>query len=705
MKYKITFLAIAQCLTAIGWSQTSVPTLDAQMKAIQMEKASRSPVQRKLRSQLHYLSVEAAGKSAVQGVPEFKSRVKLLQDGRVTVDIAAVPSPALGKAITDAGGTVVYESSRWNSVRAVVPPRALAALAAREDVGRIEKGETAQTHTVTNEADIAMKANTARPFYGATGAGIKVGVLSDSEDKSEASIAAGELPVGIWSVLPGRTGRPASGEGTAMSEIVHDIAPAAQIIFAAAGPGKAGFGDAIIALKDAGCKVLVDDISYGNEWQFQDDEIGQAINTVVAAGCVYLSSSGNEGSLKRGTSTTWEGDFVDGGAANAPLPSGGRVHSFGTQNFNRLVAGDSGVTLQWSDENHSASNEYDLYILNAAGTSVVTASTDVEDGTEAAYESVEGVHPGERIVVWKKDAAAARYLRLSCTGSKIEIQTAGQTIGHAATANCICVASADVMAAAPVPFTAATPVEDSSSDGPHKMFYQPNGTPITPGNFLSSGGVTLITPAITAGDGGNTSVPGFIPFYGTSAAAPAAAAVAALVWSRTPSLTNAQVRAILESSCLDIEGPGVEINSGHGILLADLALTQTRTPQEIWRQTNFSVVLPAGNSAPSADPDQDGVINLLEYALGTNPNLPSGSPLQAIRLSGAGYVLNYRRNPAATDVSVFFEHNPNLGANGWLSLVPTADTVISTSAGVDLRSVTLGASGTRDFFRIKVTSP
>ena len=641
----------------------------------------------------------------MQGVPEFKSRVRLKPDGRVTVDIAAVPSPALRKAITDAGGTVSYESPRWNSVRAVVPPRALATLAARADVIRIVKGEEAKTHLVTNEADIAMKANTARPFYGATGAGFKVGVISNSDDHSEASVASGELPAALFTTLLGRSGRPASGEGTAMAEIVHDIAPGAQIYFASASGGKAAFADSIIALKDTGCKVIVDDISYGDEWQFQDDVIGQAVNTVVAAGCLYLSSSGNEGSLKRGTSTTWEGDFADGGAASAPLPSGGRVHNFGGQNFNRLNDSDSGVTLQWSDENNSASNEYDLYILNAAGTSVVSASTDVEDGTEAAFESVSDVHPGERIVVWKKDSAAARYLRISCTGSKIEKQTAGQTIGHAATANCICVAAADVIASAPVPFTTATPVEDSSSDGPHKMFYHPNGTPITLGNFLASGGTTLLTPAITSGDGGNTSVPGFIPFYGTSAAAPAAAAVATLIWSRKPSLSNAQVRAILETSCLDIEGPGVEVNSGHGILLADLALAQTRSPQEVWRQTNFSVVLPAGNSAPGADPDNDGFQNLLEYALGINPTLPSPSPLQASTLTGANVVLNYRRNPAATDVSLQFEHNTNLSPNGWLPLTPIMDTLISNSGGIEQRAATLGTSGARDFFRINVTAP
>ncbi|MCW0220627.1 MAG: S8 family serine peptidase, partial [Prosthecobacter sp.] len=312
-----------------------------------------------------------------------------------------------------------------------------------------------------------------------------------------------------------------------------------------------------------------------NECQFQDDEIGQAINEVVANGAVYLSSSGNEGSLKKGTSTTWEGDFLDGGGASAPIPSG-RVHNFGGKNYNRLLKRDSRVTLQWSDEYNSSDNDYDLYILSADGLSVVSSSTNTQDGEQEPMESVDEVHPGERIVIWKASEAAARYLRISCTGSPIEFATAGQTIGHAGTANCICVASSDASLADPA-FTTASLVENSSSDGPHKMFYNPDGSAITPGDFLSSGGVTLQTPAITAGDGGATSVPGFEQFYGTSAAAPTAAGIAALVLELNPELTGAQLRTLLESSCLDIEATGYENNSGNGILMANLVLGQTPT--------------------------------------------------------------------------------------------------------------------------------
>ncbi len=582
MKIPIAIIGLTAVITGSAFAQNITPAVSGQINAIQTEKASRTVEQRKLDSQLLYLSREVAGQSAVAGVPTLQSRVERQADGRVVVDIAATPSAELAKAITDAGGTVIYESPRWNSVRVSLPPGALVGIAARADVQFIKRGAKPDAHTgpVLNESDAAHKAGLTRTNYGVNGSGIKVGVISDSAKNYTNSVANGELP--SFTILPGRSGDLTSGgEGTAMSEIVADIAPGAQIYFAEGGPGPAGFADSILLLRSNGCQIIVDDISYSTaEWQFQDDIIAQAVNTVVSNGAVYLSSSGNEGNLKRGTSSTWEGNYVDGGAASAPLPTFGHVHSFGAQNYNRLTNGPSNVVLQWSDEYHTSTNDYDLYILNAAGTALVGSSTDTQDGTQAPIEYVAAVQPGERIVVFKNNGAANRYLRVIGYKSRLEIATAGQTIGHAATAKSICVAASDAseaVASAPFTFTTASPTEDSSSDGPHKMFYYPDGTPITPGNFLASGGVSLQTPALTAGDGGQTSVPGYAPFYGTSAAAPAAAGIAALVWSKKPSLTGPQIRTILETSCLDIEAPGFEINSGNGLLMADLALAQVVT--------------------------------------------------------------------------------------------------------------------------------
>ena len=121
------------------------------------------------------------------------------------------------------------------------------------------------------------------------------------------------------------------------------------------------------------------------------------------------------------------------------------------------------------------------------------------------------------------------------------------------------------------PFTgAANPNEVFSSDGPRKIFFNPDGTQITPGHLLfgTNGGTTLVKPDIAAADGTSAKTPGFLPFFGTSAAAPHAAAIAALVLSVQPAWSPNQVLNAITSTALDSMAPGVDRDSGNGIAMA-----------------------------------------------------------------------------------------------------------------------------------------
>jgi subtilisin family serine protease len=108
------------------------------------------------------------------------------------------------------------------------------------------------------------------------------------------------------------------------------------------------------------------------------------------------------------------------------------------------------------------------------------------------------------------------------------------------------------------------------------MFYNANGTPITPGNFLfaTNGGTTFNKPDIAAADGVTTRTPGFNPFFGTSAAAPHAAAIAALIKSAKPSLTVQQIYDAMTSTALDIRAPGIDRDSGFGIVMAPASIAK-----------------------------------------------------------------------------------------------------------------------------------
>ncbi|MEJ7769456.1 MAG: hypothetical protein WKF89_16680, partial [Chitinophagaceae bacterium] len=95
-----------------------------------------------------------------------------------------------------------------------------------------------------------------------------------------------------------------------MLQIVHDLAPKAQLFFATAFNGPASFATNILALRDApnNCDVIIDDVIYSDEPAFYDGIIAQAVNTVTASGAMYFSSAGNFGSLIKNTSGVYEGD-------------------------------------------------------------------------------------------------------------------------------------------------------------------------------------------------------------------------------------------------------------------------------------------------------------------------------------------------------------------------------------------------------------
>jgi hypothetical protein len=559
----------------------------AQIRALAQAKANRTPAQRKMGSHLVYAAKKRRGLPVADGVPSQPVLADFAADGRVLVDIDADVGDALLAAIAAAGGEVVESVPAFRAVRAWLPPEQVEDVAGRSDVRFIRPAAKAVVHTgsVNSEGDTSHGAAAARLTNGVTGAGIKVGVISDSIDYL--ANAQGTSDLGIVNVLSGQSGlgKGLSGEGTAMLEIVHDLAPGAELYFATAYGSEAGYAQNILNLRAAGCDIIVDDAMYWDEPPFQDGVVAQAVNSVTAAGALYFAAAGNSGNLKYGSSGTWEGNFSDGGAAGALYGSVGRLHSFSGQTYNSITAvGAAGrADLFWSDPWNASTNDYDLYVLDSTGTTVLRSSTDPQTGSEQPYESVGIANIGERLVIvlW---SGTNRFLHLETGWGRLAIRTTGATRGHCAGSNTIGVAAVDVMNNAyPYLFQGGSLnwVEDFSADGPRRVFFQPDGTPITPGNFLSTGGLLLQKPDLAAADDVSTTLSTFDPFYGTSAAAPHAAAIAALAWSFDHSLPAATIRAAMSGTALDLEGPGTDSNAGAGIVMAAAvlqALTSNAAP-------------------------------------------------------------------------------------------------------------------------------
>jgi len=626
-------------------------------------KNSLTATQKKIGSRLLVARQKANG-TLPQSLSSLRTDVDKDNDGNPLVDISVTNRTAVYKRLDQLGVKVVNAVGR--NIRAYVPFSQLETVAGYDGVVAVREAAKAKTNRITmpggakvdvqpgykdraaqmreklqaallksalantmvvnvSEGDKTHRAFDARNGFGFDGTGVKIGVLSDGVDSLAGVQATGDLPA--VTVLPGQAG--SGDEGTAMLEIVHDLAPGAQLYFATAFNGITSFAQNIRDLRTAGCDIIVDDVIYFAESSFQDGQAGsvtsptnggvvtQAVNDVTASGALYFSSAGNQGNKDDNTSATWEGNFVAStGTLPAVLTGAGTPMTFsgGANLTNQCTLSMSPVLMQWSDPLGGSGNDYDMFDLNAGLTTVFDFSADVQDGDDDPIEIFGPMFTNEQLIV-VKFSGADRFISIhgfvGGIGAGFAINTPGSTFGHSCAANAFGVAATPAAGAigggnpsgpSPNPFTTANVTERFSSDGPRTLFFQPNGALIGSGP-LSGQGLVRQKPDITAADGVMTAAPGFNPFFGTSAAAPHAAAIAGLLKSFNPALTPTQIRNALVSTALDIETAGTDRDSGAGIIMAFQAL-QSLGAQPIAnvQQGTVSTNVTAGDADGAIEP-------------------------------------------------------------------------------------------------------
>ena len=691
-----------------------------QISAMMLEKQGRSPEQKKIDSRLLYamraqrgLAMTAGGEVTTlrSAMSIAKSATAASKDGGLAlVNIRGEASKDLVMKVEKLGGEVINASVKNGMIRARMPLSSLETLAgdpavrfiraafaeattnsqmpgangtaaplstngvrsnfnrramniraqltsalAKYGVRAGAQDPTTNAGAVTSAGDVAHNASAARNFFGVNGTGVKIGVLSDSVDFLDQSIATGNLPADV-TVLPGQSGVPGFGEGTAMLEIVHDLAPGAKLFFATAFNGIESFADNIRALRAAGCDIIVDDIIYFVESPFHDDIVSTAVEEVVADGALYFSSAGNEGNVNDGTSGTWEGDFKNS-RTTLPFLPGGTLHDFGDGVIsNRVEATSPNVlTLHWSDPLGASDNDYDFFIMDNTLTTVLDASTTTQDGDDDPFEITLGAFAGERIIIFKADGAQRRALHLNNFRGQLGIATPGTIRGHSCAPGAYAVAAVNVATAAGGSFTGGptNPVELFSADGNRRVFFKSDGAPFTPGKLLFSnnGGQLRKKPDLTGADGVATGVPTFPSFFGTSAAAPHAAAIAALVKSARPRLSQERIRRALTKTALDIEATGVDRDSGAGIVDAFGALQFIGAAPAPTLALGAVTTTPVGGDGDNfIEPGEGGMITVPltnvggATALGVSATLMTSTPGVTITSATSNY--------------------PNIGSNG-----------------------------------------
>ncbi|MEV0895321.1 S8 family serine peptidase [Actinoplanes sp. NPDC049802] len=638
----------------------------AQIAALQELKRSLTGDERKLDSRLAVELRKRDSKVATGALPALTTGVEVTASGTVEVEVRAekagddllgrlrqagagirFPSEKTGTVLIEAPLTAIEEIASWKDVTAVRladgaitgrqrdPKAATRTESKQAKTARIETAvkssprlTTAAAGSVVSEGDRTHAADTARTRHKVTGVGVKICALSDGVDSLADSQASGDLPADV-DVLPGQEGD--GDEGTAMLEIIHDLAPNAELGFATAFTSEASFADNIRELRfTGGCDIIVDDIVYYHESPFQDGLPAQAVDDVTADGAFYFSSAGNEGNTLDGTSGNWEGDFADSGLGVGKFA--GDAHDFdpgeGVSILNPLSPGSAGqvTTLWWADPLLASANDYDLYVINSAG-NVTSFSQGVQDGDDDPWEILRLPSATGLRLAAVKFSGADRYLQLTVFRGRMGFATPGVLRGHSAAEKAFAVAATPAAAALPFDLEDGDPAnpagpypnvhtrqsrpERFTSDGPRRLFYAADGTPYTPGDLSSTGGVVRAKPQITAADGVATSLADFNPFFGTSAAAPHAAAIAALALSGNPGMTGDDIRAALTETALDLTPAGYDHRTGSGVIRADLLLRNTgATPQPLVRAGTPTITPATGDGDAYLEPGEKATVTV-----------------------------------------------------------------------------------------------
>jgi hypothetical protein len=557
----------------------------------------------------------AVGTAAADLVPLEHGPGSPLRDGnRVLVDVrfdrGAVASLDQLRA---AGAEVVHASRRYQTVTVAAKPADLPELEALARVGGVSEVPTPLVlgadcgGLVRSEGDAQLRAPTARANVGVDGTGVTVGILSDSFDRNAAAathaandVASGDLP-GPGS--PCGTTTPLgllddslakSDEGRAMAQIVRDLAPGAAIDFATAFKGELAFAAAIKGLAAAGARVIADDVIYYEEPFFQDGPVAVAVDEVAAGGVSYFSAAGNNNVISGGKDVgSWEAPFRDAGSCPQGVPAGqeecadfdpgpGVDTLF---SFSVPAKGKLQLDLQWAEPRGGVATDFDAYLIDA-GDNLVESSNDrnvtasqrpvelimVENTGATAELARLAVSRFEAPAIPPAEGPILKFVQLGNsvpTPTQYETSSAdtfGPTVfGHAAAAGAIAVGA--------IRYNTTTAPEAFSSRGPVKRLF---GPVVGPGPAAAIAPQTIAKPDIVATDGGintffGTFTGGVWRFFGTSAAAPHAAAVAALALQSNPGASPAQVRAAMTATARPVGAFGPDA-VGAGLIDAGAAV-------------------------------------------------------------------------------------------------------------------------------------
>ena len=475
----------------------------------------------------------------------------------------------------DLGGYRVTIDRRHDGlVQAWVPVGDLARVGTLAGVNRVMGAVPPRTLAVSE--GVALTGANLLHAAGKTGTGITIGII-DVGFKGWSTMLGTELPASVTTQSFAATAFDDAADdqhGAAVAEIVHDLAPGATLVLVKIDT-LVSWQNAVVWLQARPVDLITS--SLGSElWEPLDGRgsLAQMASASTQGGVPYFSSAGNSG----------DGHYY---SVFQPTTGAENLHSFGGILDGGMVFGDDtgcytlpvgwpiDAALIWNDwgadlANPGSKQDYDLYLLrwtdsSAAGECSDTSHTDpggeqcwVVEGGSVVDQSTNGGAPLEyasytvevegchALMVSKFSATTNHTLQLfvPAIGGIAMIPPSLQHPEHSVLSPCV---------GAQTLCVGATELDDTLAT------YSSQG-PTIPSEVT---GAMLPKPDVTAPTSVTTTSYGALGFGGTSASAPHAAGVYALLLQLTGKKDSTAL-SMLKSAALDLGDPGYDTTFGWG---------------------------------------------------------------------------------------------------------------------------------------------
>ena len=477
------------------------------------------------------------GKKYLQGkavAQDFAWERKIpFQDDRVTV-ILVPPLGQLAAAIDETGlvsyGVKIEARSR-HLIRANVPVSILEEVAEKvRGISHIRLPYKPLPLAVTSEG-VALIDASVYTCSGYGGQNTRVAIIDLGFIGLAAAQANGDLPYTV--ITRDYTGggiESGTVHGTAVAEIVYDVAPQAQLYLI-----KIGDSVDLENAKDYCISQLVRIANFSAGWfntNFTDGTgaICDIVNSAKSGGILWVNSAGNHAQKH------YQASFSD--------PDGDDWHEFSPGDETNYIQPSSwtiDIYLTWNSW-PTTNQDYDLYLYDAS-LNLIASSTTYQTGTQPPTEFIGvTVAPGTYYIAVKKySATGTQKLKIFTGYQSLEYQTASHSLPAPADATGVMSVAAIYQAR-----WTSGPQEGFSSQGP------------------TNDGRTK--PDISAPDGVSSFTYGTRGFFGTSASSPHVAGAAALVLSALPGLSPDELQSYLESWAVDMGTAGKDSVYGSGRL-------------------------------------------------------------------------------------------------------------------------------------------